>query len=186
MGAKARLREFHQPIARHLQRGPKRTCQRRARDVRARRRIARGTGRAAPSSRRTCPDRACNRSRASLIDHTTRRGTTCTRLIVRLRCSGVGLEQIVDRRRELAHPGWCARLGHTAPKHVAAEALARHQRSPRHRAWPRAFVGGKPTAPPLPRRWAGRRRRFPGQQQATTEVGEPGGHHQVVGGEFEP
>ena len=122
---------------------------------RARRRTARRNRSSCTQSPAPSPSSASSRV-ARLLDRPHRAPRHHVHALDRaLALVGVGLEQVEDHRRVLAHADGAHALGVAAREHVAAEPLARHQLGRRRCAWPRAASGGTPAAPPAPRRWAG-------------------------------
>ena len=95
----------------------------------------------------------------------------------------IGLYEVIEARPPLRLLHQPQSFGAAAAEHVAADAVARHQ--PRRRV----THGVKPLQPQLQAQrqflGAGVRLLGAGQQQRGFEIGEPGRHHQIIGGEFQ-
>ena len=97
---------------------------------------------------------------------------------------GVGAHQAVEVAFDPGRARPPGRLRVAAGEDIALELRPRFQRRRRRGAWRRAWRGGRPaprrSPPPGARRALAVRL---GQQQARFQVGQPGGHHEVVGGQ---
>ena len=113
------------------------------------------------------------------------RATMWTTGSVRARDAAIGGDQVVRS----ALPG--ATADHLQPLGRAAAGTRRGRRRSRAisrappRASPAAAAGAAAAASPAPR-GSDRPARVLGQEQAGFEVGEPGRHHQIIGGDLEP
>ena len=97
----------------------------------------------------------------------------------------IGGEKIVDARLPLRGAGGIRPLRQAARKYVAAEARASDQRLGR------GANRLKAAQPELQRAGEFLRGRLlalfrPGQQQPRLQIGEPGGHHEIIGGKLKP
>src|SRR5262245_12083066 len=184
-GKGLRLREFQEPITRHLQRGSERACQRRARDVRCGAVLLEEHVELHPAGVALADQRL--QAVARLFDRPhDAAGNDVHTLDGALALLRIGFEQIVNRRRELAHPDGAHALGHAAREHVAPQALAGHQRGggATHGLQP-LQAEGKPRRQLLAA-WLVIASALAWQQQPAFQVCEPCRHHQVVGGELKP